>query len=147
MNTRTQPRRHVLLVEDDPGDVVLARESLGNLQALLDLAVVEDGASALSYLRREGSYQNATRPDFVILDLNLPRTDGWTVLRFIKRDANLRSVPVIVLTTSKSEVDIRTAYQLGANCFISKPPGLVGYEAAMQRLGEFWLHIAKLPEP
>jgi two-component system response regulator len=146
MNAKAVSAKHVLLVEDDAGDVVLARESLSNLQVPLELSVVRDGVEAMYFLRREGAYIDAIRPDFVILDLNLPRMDGWAVLRSVKSDERFKSIPVIVLTTSKSDVDIRAAYQLGANCFISKPPGLVGYEAAMQRLGEFWLHIAKLPD-
>ena len=146
MNTKSRAMRQVLLVEDDPGDVVLARESLGSLRVPFQLAVVEDGVEAMNYLRHEGQFAGAARPDLVILDLNLPRVNGWSVLRGIKSDARLKSIPVIVLTTSKSEDDVRAAYELGANCFICKPAGLVGYENAMQRLGEFWLHIALLPD-
>jgi CheY-like chemotaxis protein len=147
MSAKDMAIRHVLLVEDDPGDTILARESLSDLHTPLDLAVVQDGAEAVKYLRRQGAYVDAPRPDFVILDLNLPRMDGWAVLREIKSDEALKSIPVIVLTTSKAEGDIRTAYRLGANCFITKPLGLEGYEVAIKRLGEFWLHIARLPEP
>ena len=139
-------RRRLLLVEDDPGDVVLARESLGNLQAPLDLDVVESGAEALAYLRREGPHGDAARPDLILLDLNLPGLDGWEVLRAIKSDDRFRSIPVVVLTTTKLESDIRRAYDLGANCFITKPLGLNEYESAIQRLGDFWLNVARMPE-
>ncbi|MFH0908025.1 MAG: response regulator [bacterium] len=147
MNGSRAARKRLLLVEDDPGDVLLARESLGNLRVPLDLDVVEDGASALAFLRHEGAYRHALRPDLILLDLNLPRKDGRDVLQAIKSDERLRAIPVVVLTTSKSESDIRTAYELGANCYISKPPGLKEYESVMERLGDFWLNVARVPEP
>ncbi|HEY8240564.1 MAG TPA: response regulator [Kiritimatiellia bacterium] len=146
MNGSPGGRMRLLLVEDDPGDVVLARESLGSLLVTLDLDVVEDGTEALAFLRREGNYRHARRPDLILLDLNLPRKDGWEVLGSIKSDALLKAIPVVVLTTSKSDGDIRRAYELGANCFITKPPGLSEYESAIRRLGDFWLSVARIPE-
>lgn len=147
MNRTLNGRRRLLLVEDDDGDVLLARESLGGLSTPIDLEVVSDGAAALAFLRRNGAEPDGRRPDLILLDLNLPGMSGWEVLRAIKGDVQLHAIPVVVLTTSKSENDIRAAYDLGANCYITKPPGLKEYESAIQRLGDFWLNVARVPEP
>jgi CheY-like chemotaxis protein len=139
--------KRLLLVEDDPGDVMLARNCLCELEEAIHLDVVADGFEALSFLRQEADYRSALRPDLVLLDLNLPRRDGRMVLQEMKEDERLRSIPVIVLTTSKSDEDVRAAYLLGGNCYISKPSGLLEYEAVMRKVGEFWLNTARLPEP
>jgi CheY-like chemotaxis protein len=138
--------KRLLLVEDDPGDVTLARECLMGMRDPIHMDVVEDGVAALAYLRQEAGYRNSMRPDLVVLDLNIPKRDGRMVLKEIKEDDGLRSIPVVVLTTSKSDEDIRTAYYLGSNCYIAKPSGLLEYEAVMRKVGEFWLNTARLPE-
>ena len=111
----------ILLVEDSPGDVLLTREALRDAKIRLNLQVAADGEEAMALLRREGKYATAPRPDLVLLDLNLPKKDGREVLQEIKADANLAIIPVVILTTSASEVDILRSYQLHANCFVTKP--------------------------
>ena len=138
--------KRLLLVEDDPGDVMLARECLTCMDEPIHLDVVEDGVAALAFLRQEPGYLNSMRPDLVIMDLNLPRRDGRMVLKEMKEDDHLRSIPVVVLTTSKSDEDVRAAYQLGGNCYIAKPSGLLEYESVMRKLGDFWLNTVRLPE-
>jgi chemotaxis family two-component system response regulator Rcp1 len=135
----------ILLVEDDPGDVDLTREALGRQGAPVRLAVVNDGAQAMSYLRRQSPYESSARPDLIILDLNLPRKDGRQVLEEIKKDEGLKTIPVIVLTTSQSDSDIKKAYLLGANCYIQKPLHLDQFMAVFRSINDFWLTVAKLP--
>lgn len=146
MSQTARALKRLLLVEDDPGDVTLARECLTGMDEPIHLDVVEDGVAALAFLRQEPGYLNSMRPDLVIMDLNLPRCDGRMVLKEMKEDDRLRSIPVVVLTTSKSDEDVRAAYRLGSNCYIAKPSGLLEYEAVMRKLGEFWLNTARLPE-
>ena len=135
----------ILLVEDNAGDVRLVREALseGGLDEGLD--VVTDGEEALGFLRREDSYQDARRPALVLLDLNLPRKDGREVLREMKSTADLRSIPVVVLTTSRAEDDVRTAYDLQANCYVAKPVELDEFLGTIRDVIGFWLRTVRLP--
>jgi len=135
----------VLLVEDNPADVRLTREALKEEKFYSNLHVVSDGVEAMAFLRREGEYANAPRPDLILLDLNLPRKDGRQVLEEIKADPDLKVIPVVVLTISKAEEDILRSYQLHANCFISKPVDLGQFLKVAQSIQEFWLTIVKLP--
>jgi CheY-like chemotaxis protein len=133
------------LVEDNPGDVRLTREALKEGKILNDLSVVGDGVEALAYLRREDGYAGAERPDLILLDLNLPKKDGREVLEEIKGDGDLKKIPVVVLTTSAAERDILKAYDLHANCYITKPVDLGQFIKVVQLIEDFWLTIVKLP--
>ncbi|MBF0154918.1 MAG: response regulator [Magnetococcales bacterium] len=135
----------ILLVEDSPGDVELTREALRDSKLLNRLHVVEDGEEAMAFLRREGRFSNAMRPDVVLLDLNLPRKDGREVLEEIKADPDLKSIPVVVLTTSQSDEDILRTYQLYANCYITKPVDLNQFFSVVQSVENFWFSVVKLP--
>ncbi len=135
----------ILLVEDNPGDVRLTQEALGEAKVRNNLAVARDGVEALSYLRREAPFQDATRPDMVLLDLNLPRKDGREVLAEIKADPDLRRLPVVVLTTSSAEKDVLESYNLYANCYITKPVDLDQFVGIVSSIEDFWLTIVKLP--
>lgn len=139
--------RHIdiLLVEDNPADVVLAREALGEAELPSTVHVVEDGASAISFLLRQGQYRGAPRPTLILLDLNLPRKSGREVLSEIKLDPALRSIPVVVLTTSSAEDDIRRSYDLHANCYIVKPYDYHSFVDAVQSIRHFWFSVATLP--
>jgi chemotaxis family two-component system response regulator Rcp1 len=142
---RRRPKM-VLLAEDDPADVRLTMEGLRN-PAVRDAArVVRDGDQVLAFLRREPPYETAPRPDLVILDLNLPRRRGLDVLADIKTDHHLRSIPVVVLSTSNSETDVGACYARQANCFVTKPGDLDQYLAVIHAIEEFWLDVARLPE-
>jgi chemotaxis family two-component system response regulator Rcp1 len=136
---------NVLLVEDSPGDVRLTREAFKDAKVHLNLHVVSDGAKAMAFLLREGVYANATRPDLVLLDLNLPKKDGREVLEEIKVNPTLKTIPVVILTTSSSEADILRSYQLHANCYITKPVGLEGFLTVVKSIDSFWLSVVKLP--
>ncbi|OGH57540.1 MAG: response regulator [Candidatus Lindowbacteria bacterium RIFCSPLOWO2_12_FULL_62_27] len=136
----------ILMVEDDPGDVRLTKEALKGAKVALDLNVVDDGVKAMKYLRREGPYAEAVRPDLILLDLNLPKKDGREVLREIKSDASLKSIPVIILTTSAAHSDILKAYNLGTNCYITKPVGLNEFLKVVKLIENFWLTVVKLPK-
>ncbi|MGB7749691.1 MAG: response regulator [Verrucomicrobiia bacterium] len=135
----------ILLVEDNPGDVDLTREALeiGKLNNILH--VVDDGEEAMAFLRREGQYAKAPRPDLVLLDLNLPKKNGREVLAEIKSDADLKRIPVVILTTSKAEEDILKTYNLHANCYVTKPIDLDQFIKVVHAIEEFWLTIVKLP--
>ncbi|MGH3566214.1 MAG: response regulator [Pseudonocardia sp.] len=136
---------NVLLVEDDPGDVLMTREAFDDhLHNRLD--VVTDGVLALAYLRREGPYADAPRPDLVLLDLNLPRRDGRQVLREIKDDPDLRHIPVIVLTTSQAEEDVLRSYQLHANAYVTKPVDFEGFLEAIKQIDHFFVSVVQLPK-
>ena len=135
----------ILLVEDSPSDVELTVEAMREAKVANELHVVVDGVDAMEFLRREGQHAKAPRPDLVLLDLNLPRKDGKEVLAEIKADPLLRPIPVAVLTTSKAESDVLRSYQLGANCFITKPVGLPEFLEVIQAIEEFWLTIVRLP--
>lgn len=142
--TRTNPIE-VLLVEDDPGDVLMTREALAESKVLNELHVVSDGEEALRFLRREGEYTDAPRPDLVLLDLNLPRIDGRSVLREVKSDPELRRIPVVVLTTSKAEEDIVRSYDLHANAFVTKPVDFDRFVEVIRQIDNFYITIVSLP--
>jgi two-component system, chemotaxis family, response regulator Rcp1 len=135
----------ILLVEDNPGDVRLSIEVLRDAKVHNHLNTVGDGVEALSFLRKEGKYADAPHPDLILLDLNLPKKDGREVLAEIKADDHLKRIPVVVLTTSQSEEDILKAYELHANCYISKPVNLDQFIKVVQSIESFWLTIVKLP--
>jgi len=135
----------VLLVEDSPGDVRLTREAFRDANEAIHLHVASDGVEAMAFLRREGVHENAPRPDFILLDLNLPRMDGREVLTLIKADEHLKTIPTVVLTTSVAEADIVKSYQLQANCYLSKPVQLDAFESLVKSINDFWLTKAKLP--
>ncbi len=135
----------ILLVEDNPGDVRLAREVLKEGKISNILHVAADGVEAMAFLRREGRHADAARPDLVLLDLNLPRMDGREVLKEIKKDPDLRRIPVVVLTTSHDEADVFRTYDLHANCYITKPIDLEQFIGVVRAIESFWLSIVKLP--
>jgi len=135
----------ILLVEDNPGDVDLAREALENGKLYNTLHVVNDGEAAMAFLRHEGKYTDAPRPDLILLDLNLPRKNGQEVLAEIKSDEELKCIPVVILTSSKAEQDILNTYNLHANCYISKPIDLDQFLKVVQAIKTFWVTIVKLP--
>ena len=135
----------ILLVEDNPGDVDLAREALENGKLYNTLHVVNDGEAAMAFLRHEGKYTDAPRPDLILLDLNLPRKNGQEVLAEIKSDEELKCIPVVILTSSKAEQDILSTYNLHANCYISKPIDLDQFLKVVQAIKTFWVTIVKLP--
>lgn len=140
----TQPIE-VLLVEDNPGDVRLTREALRDGKVANNLSVVPDGVEALAFLRRQGRYADAPRPDLILLDLNLPKKDGREVLQDIKADPVLQRIPVVVLTSSEAERDIAQAYALHANCYITKPVDLDQFITVVRSIEDFWFTIVKLP--
>jgi CheY-like chemotaxis protein len=135
----------VLLVEDSPGDVRLTREAFKDAKVHINLHVATDGIEAMAFLRREGEHADARRPDLILLDLNLPRKDGREVLAEIKETPALKTIPIVILTTSASEEDILRSYQLHANCYITKPVGLEGFLKVVQSIDSFWLSVVKLP--
>jgi chemotaxis family two-component system response regulator Rcp1 len=135
----------ILLVEDNPGDIRLTQEGLKEGKIFNTLSVVGDGIEALAFLRREGEYADAPRPDLILLDLNLPRKDGREVLREIKSDPNFRRIPVVVLTTSRAEMDIIGTYDQHANCYIIKPVDFEQFVNVVKSIENFWLTIVKLP--
>jgi two-component system, chemotaxis family, response regulator Rcp1 len=135
----------ILLVEDNPGDVRLAREVLRDARVHNRISTVKDGVEALAFLRHTGTYAGAPRPDLILLDLNLPRKDGREVLADIKADQDLRRIPVIVLTTSQDERDVLGAYESYANCYIVKPVDLEQFIAVVESIEQFWFQIVHLP--
>ena len=135
----------ILLVEDNPGDVRLTQEALREGKVKNNLHVARDGVEALAFLRREGIHKDATRPDLVLLDLNLPRKDGREVLEEIKADPALKMIPVVVLTTSSAENDILNTYSLHANCYITKPVDLEQFVKVVKSIDDFWLTVVRLP--
>jgi len=135
----------ILMVEDNPGDVRLTREALKDCKVLNEIHVVEDGVAALDYLHRRAPYENALRPDLVLLDLNLPRMDGRQVLAAMKSDPVLKVIPVVVLTTSAAEEDILRAYHLSANCYVTKPVDLHQFIRIVKAIEGFWLTMVTFP--
>jgi chemotaxis family two-component system response regulator Rcp1 len=135
----------ILLVEDNSGDVRLMREVVLGVNNSIHLLVASDGVEAMAFLNREGEYVRAPRPDLILLDLNLPKMDGREVLARMKADDKLKTIPVIVLTTSNAEADILKSYQLHANCYICKPGRLDEFEMLVRSINHFWLTAAKLP--
>jgi len=136
----------VLLVEDSPGDVRLTREAFHDANKAIHLHVAADGVEAMSFLNHEGRYSDAPRPDFILLDLNLPKMDGREVLALIKQDDTLKTIPTIILTTSDAEADIERSYQLQANCYLTKPVQFDDFEGVVKSINDFWLTKAKLPQ-
>ena len=137
----------ILLVEDEPAGARLTLETLRSFRARNRITVATDGTEAMAYLRREGPHAGARRPDLIILDLNMPRMNGHEVLAAVKSDPALRRIPVVVLTTSTSDDDIRESYDRHANCYVTKPADLRQFAATMQRLEEFWFSVVRLPPP
>ncbi|HTI20053.1 MAG TPA: response regulator [Kutzneria sp.] len=135
----------VLLVEDDPGDVLMTREAFEHHKLRNNLHVVADGVEALRFLRREGEHADAPRPGLVLLDLNLPRKDGREVLAEIKSDESLRSIPVVVLTTSEAEEDILRSYDLHANAYVTKPVDFDRFIDVIRQIDDFFVTVVKLP--
>jgi two-component system, chemotaxis family, response regulator Rcp1 len=135
----------ILLVEDSAGDVRLTREAFKDAKVHINLNVASDGVEAMAFLGREGKHANAPRPDLILLDLNLPKKDGREVLSELKESAALKSIPVVILTTSASEADIRGSYQHHANCYITKPLDLEGFLKVVKSIDSFWLSVVKLP--
>lgn len=135
----------ILLVEDNPGDVRLTREALKDGKIVNNLHVAEDGVDALAFLRREGKYHNAVRPELILLDLNLPKKDGREVLAEIKADKELKRIPVVILTSSAAEQDIVKSYNLHANCYVTKPVDLDQFINVVKSIEHFWLTVVKLP--
>ena len=135
----------VLLVEDSAGDVRLTREALKDAKVHVHLQVVSDGIEAMAFLKREGQHVQAPRPDLILLDLNLPKKDGRQVLEEIKQSPSLKSIPVVILTTSASKADILRSYMLHANCYITKPVDLNGFLDVVKSIDNFWLSVVKLP--
>ena len=135
----------ILLVEDNPGDARLTREALREGKIMNRLRHVRDGVEAMAYLRREGEFHDAPRPDIILLDLNLPRRDGRAVLTELKENADLRRIPVVVLTTSEAEEDILKSYELHANCYIQKPVDLEKFITIGGAIENFWLALVTLP--
>lgn len=135
----------ILLVEDSPTDVIMAREALEYSKVLNRLHIVENGEKAMEFVRREGAYADAPRPGLILLDLNLPKKSGREVLAEIKSDDDLKSIPVVVLTTSKSEEDILRSYDLHANCFITKPVEFDKLATVVRDIQQFWFSVVTLP--
>ncbi len=135
----------ILLVEDSPADARLTQEAFKDGKVRNNLAVVSDGIQAMAYLRREGRFADAARPDLVLLDLNLPKMDGREVLKQMKTDPGLMTIPVVILTTSQADVDVLAAYEYHANCYIQKPVDLTRFLAVIAAIETFWLTVVKLP--
>jgi len=136
---------NILLVEDNPADVLLTAEALKEGSVSHDLNVVNNGSEAVAYVKNQGEYKDAARPDIILLDINLPKKNGFEVLAEIKGDAALRHIPVIILTTSSSKQDVFKAYDLYANCYIVKPIELDDFFRIMRSIGDFWFSTAQLP--
>jgi CheY-like chemotaxis protein len=145
MNISTPRPVEILLVEDSPSDTELTIEALVEAKVRNHLSVVEDGVAALEFLRRQGQYARAPRPDLIMLDLNLPRKDGREVLAEIKTDPGLKTIPVVVLTTSRAEQDVLQAYQHHANCYVTKPVDFEQFCSVVRSIDSFWLMLVTLP--
>jgi CheY-like chemotaxis protein len=146
LSKRQSRRVEVLLVEDNPGDVRLTQEALKDGRVMVNLTVAADGVEAMDILKRRGVHASKSRPDLILLDLNLPRKNGREVLEEIKADNDLKRIPVIVMTTSKAEQDIHKVYNLNANCYITKPVDLDEFLNVVRSIEDFWLTIVTLPK-
>ena len=135
----------ILLVEDNPGDVRLTQEALKEAKVKTTLMVVKDGVEAMAFLNKQGNYSDALRPDLILLDLNLPKKNGYEVLQEIRNEPSLRRIPVVILTTSEAEKDIVKAYDLHANCYITKPVDMTQFIEIVKGVDDFWFTIVKLP--
>jgi two-component system, chemotaxis family, response regulator Rcp1 len=144
MNSWTRPAE-ILLVEDNPGDVRLTLEALKETPLPNHISVAKDGEEAIHFLRRHGAFANAPRPDLILLDLNLPKKSGREILSELKQDPKLRRIPVVVLTSSTAEKDVLEAYDLSANCYVTKPVDLDQYLDVLRKIQDFWLNVARLP--
>nr|MBI1232709.1 response regulator [Cytophagales bacterium] len=138
-------RTHLLLVEDNDGDILLTKEVLEERNIVSELSVVKDGKDALLFLLKQDQYVHAKSPDIILLDINLPKKSGLEVLAFIKNHEELRQIPVIMLTTSSSELDLRKSYSNHANCFITKPVDVGDFAKAIAAIEDFWFNIVLLP--
>lgn len=136
---------HILLVEDNEGDILLTTEALEERKIINKISVAKDGKEALDFMFKEGAYKNATTPDLILLDVNLPKKSGHEVLQVIKNDDRTAHIPVIMLTTSSSETDINLSYKHHANCYITKPVEVNDFLGAISGIEDFWLNIVKLP--
>jgi CheY-like chemotaxis protein len=145
MNSQLGRPIEILLVEDSPSDTDLTVEALAAAKISNRLSVVEDGVQAMEFLRRQGGYAQAPRPDLILLDLNLPRKDGREVLADIRADEKLTTIPVVILTTSQAEKDVLHAYALHANCYITKPVDFQQFMEVVRAIENFWLTVVKLP--
>ncbi len=137
---------NLLLVEDNPGDVLLLKEFLKDAKMRFTLHVAEDGEEALLFLNQRDKFKNSSRPDLIILDLNLPKVDGFEVLQHVKQHPVLKTIPVIILTSSHAETDITRAYELHANCYLTKPSELSEFSEMVKAIEHFWFEIARLPK-
>ena len=135
----------ILLVEDSPGDIRLTQEALADAKIHNRMSVVNDGIQALEFLRNEGDYADAPRPDLILMDLNMPRMDGRECLEQVKADEKLKSIPIVILTTSEADRDIARSYELQANCYVSKPVDLDQFIEVVAAIEQFWFSIVKLP--
>lgn len=145
-NSKNGSTVEILLVDDSTGDVRLAQEALKDAKVVNKIHVASNGVEALAFLRREGQYTDAPRPDLILLDLNMPRMDGREVLVEIKKDPSLRRIPVVILTTSDAEQDVLKTYDLHANCYVTKPIDFEQFIAVLRSIEDFWLTIVKLPQ-
>jgi two-component system, chemotaxis family, response regulator Rcp1 len=149
MNTatdKTAPAVEILLVEDNLGDARLTREALKEGKVYNNLHWTKDGVEALEFLHKQGKYKDASRPDIILLDLNLPKKDGREVLEEIKADDRLKCIPVVILTTSRAEEDVLRTYQLHANCYVTKPVDLEQFIKVVKSIDNFWLTVVTLPD-
>ncbi len=137
---------NILLVEDNPGDIKLTLKALEKSKLALKIEVLTDGEEALRYLNKEDKYKNAKTPDLVLLDLNLPKVDGFEILKEIKTNDKTRLIPVVIITTSTQDEDIAKAYSEYANCYITKPVGFNKFKEIIEKLEEFWFTIVKIPK-
>jgi chemotaxis family two-component system response regulator Rcp1 len=135
----------ILLVEDNEGDAALVQEAMRAAKMTNRMHIVEDGVEAMTFLRREGRFADAPRPDIILLDLNLPKKDGRQVLAEVKADADLKCIPVVVLTTSDAEEDVLRAYELHANCYVTKPVDFAKFMQVVKQIDEFWIKVVTLP--
>jgi CheY-like chemotaxis protein len=138
---------HILLVEDNEGDILLITEALEEAKVLNSLSVVRDGDEAIRYLTKEKDYTDARTPDLILLDINLPKRNGQEVLQFIKNTEKLKQIPVIILTTSSSPMDINASYDNQANCYVSKPVEVCDFLRVINTIESFWINIVHLPSP
>jgi len=146
VNSSTGKPINILIVEDNPGDARLIKEVLNEGKILNDLHIVKDGVEAMEFLHKRGEYAKAPRPDLIILDLNLPKKDGREVLAEVKSDQHLKSIPIVIMTTSNAEEDILKSYNLHANCYITKPLDFHQFVKVVESIENFWFSMVKLPK-